>query len=381
MSERTLQQAVPRRADAAGSDALAIRVPRQGEQVGRRAATPRGVCQPRSEADEPVVGEHLVEEGVVAAPIDIGPARLRDQGDDRHPAERHDPDHQRARRQVPHSPQERGHRGGDEVGQEERGDHEPGLHHLGLEGEADQCAGPQQRAQATGLAGADGGIGCQHEQQDEQRVRDVAAVEQDHDRAPGQHQRGDHAGSGAGHSPDGAVQDEDGEHPLDHLGQDERPDMEPEDPEGDGLDPERARDLVDRDRGPRVCRPVEEVVQAQRHAARRPAVEGLEVGLIEAPGVRQAGQRGDDQKRRARPTRLVGGGAPDAPGLVGAPTCAQARQGAGGERRWRRRDRVALFRLCDIGANGQRGLPARHCRRARPGRPGSTARLDDHLHA
>ena len=145
-------------------------------------------------------------------------------------------------------------------------------------------------------------------------------------------------------------------------------------------DPERARQLVDRDRRPRVGRAVEEVVQAHRHAARRPAVERLDVDLVDAPGVGEAASAATTSSAGRAHARLVGGGAPEAPGLLGAPARAQARPGAGGERR-RRRDCVALLRLCDIGANGQRGLPAGHCRRARPGRPGLRRWSDDDLHA
>ena len=281
-----------------------IRVPQQGEQVGRRAATPSAVRQPRAEAGEPVVGEDLVEERVVAAPIGVGPARLRHQGDDRHPAERHDPHHQRGRRQVPHSTQKRAHRCGDEVGQEESGDHEPGLHHLGLEGEADQCAGPKQRAQAAGLAGANGGIGSQYEQQDEQRVRDVAAVEKDHDRAPGQHQRGDRAGTHAGHPPTARYMTRTVSIPSITWGRTSAQTWNPKIRREMAWTQAAPGILSDRDRRPRVCRPVEEVVQAQRHAARRPAVEGLEVGLIEAPGVGQTRQGGDASEASGAPNEV-----------------------------------------------------------------------------
>ena len=256
---------------------------------------------------------------------------------------------------MPDPAEERDGGRGHQVGQEERREHEPGLQHLGLEGEADQHAGPEQRAQTARLAGPDGGVGRQHEQQDEQGVRDVAAVEQDHDRAGRHDHGGDEPGAGTGHPADRAVEDEHGEHAFDHLGEDQRPHVEAEDAQRQGLYPERTREFVDRDRGPGVGRAVEEVVQVHRHAARRAAVEGLDVDLVDAPGVGEAGQRGDDQQRRAGPHRLVGGGAPETEGV--------GDQGGAASRRRRGRRGSCVPVLCVCAARLRRSPwpPRREC--------------------
>ena len=51
----------------------------------------------------------------------------------------------------------------DEVGPEEGGDDDPGLEHLGLEGQADPDAGEQQCAEVAAQEGTRGGVGSQDE--------------------------------------------------------------------------------------------------------------------------------------------------------------------------------------------------------------------------
>ncbi len=163
------------------------------------------------------------------------------------------------------------------------------------------------------MIGGRRGVRRQHQQQDEQRVRDVAAVQQDGDRRRRQREGGDEAGAGARHPAHGAVEDEDGQGPLDHLGQHDGPDVEAEEAYRERLEPERPRQLVDRDRAPGVEGTEEEVVPVPRHAAHRGAVEGLERGAADAPAVGECRERGDHEERRSRPPGLVRGRAPELP--------------------------------------------------------------------
>ncbi len=122
-----------------------------------------------------------------------------------------------------------------------RGQHDPRLEHLRLEGEPDVDAGEDQRAQTARHVGVGRRVRREDEQEDEQRVGDVAPVEEDGDRCDGECGGGDEPGAGAGHAAHGAVEDEHGERALDDLGQDHGPDVEAEEAEGERLDPERAR--------------------------------------------------------------------------------------------------------------------------------------------
>ena len=203
-----------------------------------------------------------------------------------------------------------------EVGQVQSRKHQPGLHHLGLEGQTHPQPRHHQPTQAPRGEGLRRGVGRKHEQQDEQRVRDVPAVEQDGDRGDRQGQRGGQTSRRPGDPAHGAVEDEHGQGALDHLGQDERPDVKAEEAYRERLDPERARQLVDGDGAPGVEGPVEEVVPVLRHAARGSAVKGLERVAVHPPRVGQRGEGGDDQECRPRPARLIRRRSPELPAAL-----------------------------------------------------------------
>ena len=237
----------------------------------------------------------------------------RDGADDEHPGQRDAERHQRGERDVPEAPGEHGRRRRQQVGEEERGEHEPRLEHLGLEGQPDPHARDQQEGQAPRRERCRRGVGCEHEQEDQQRVRDVAPVEQDRDRRGRQDGGGGQPGAGAGDAPHGAVEHEHGEGALDGLGENDGPDVEAEHADRQRLHPERAGQLVDRDRAPGVEGAEEEVVPALRHAAYRGAVERLERRAVHAPHVGERGQCRDDEERRPGPAGLVGWRQPELP--------------------------------------------------------------------
>ena len=289
---------------------------RHGEGRRRAAGLVEHVA---GEAVGAVVEEDLAEDGVVAAAVDVGPVVCRHEGDDAHPAQRHGEHDEEREGDVAETTGQAGGGRGEDVGEVERRQDQPGLEHLGLEGQADPDAGDDEGLQAAGREGGSGGVGREHEQEHEQRVRDVAPVEQDRDRRDGQCDGRGEAGTGAGDAAHGAVEDEHGQRSFHDLGQHDGPDVEAEDPQGERLDPECARELVDRDGAPGVEGPEEEVVPTLRHAPRRGAVEGLEEGAAHAPAVRECRQRGHGQERGPGPPGLVGRRAPELPRAPLAP--------------------------------------------------------------
>ena len=219
----------------------------------------------------------------------------------------------------------------------------------------------------AGLAGPDGGVDRQDEQQDEERVRDVPPVEKDHDRAAHHDHRGDQAGTRASHSARRAVQHQHGHTPSTTCGSTSaqmwKPKMRSESA-CTGARPATCRRTPSPTGRPRrrgscagsstCCAP-----PRPRTARRRPG---------RCSRRRRARRARRPQQRGAGPRRLIGRGS--------ARTARAARSACAASQRRRRGapsampGRGALFRLCDIGTNGQRGLPAGHCRRARHGRPG-----------
>ena len=89
--------------------------------------------------------------------------------------------------------------------------------------------------------GARGGVGGQDEQQHEQGVGDVAAVEEDGDRGGGHDDCGDQPGGGAPDAAHRSVEDEHGEDAFGGLGERDRPDVEAEEPDREGLERRRRR--------------------------------------------------------------------------------------------------------------------------------------------
>jgi len=125
-----------------------------------------------------------------------------------------------------------------------------------------QPAGQQQLPQRPGEQRGGRGVGGKHQEQDQQRVRHVAAAQQHRDGRNGKHRRGGQPGRRPGQPADRPVQHQHGEHTLDHLRQNQRPDVKAEDPQRQGLHPQRPRQLVDGDRPGRIERPEDEVMPA-----------------------------------------------------------------------------------------------------------------------
>ncbi len=150
VAEGTVQQAVPGRVAARRADLLRRGVVGQRDHPGRRLVA-AGVRAQRgaTEPGQAVVAEHLREDGVVAAAVGVGPIGRRHQRDRGHPAQRDDDGHDGGDRDVDYAPEERPDGRRDDVGQVERGQDEPGLQHLGLEGEPDQHPRPQQRPRSA----------------------------------------------------------------------------------------------------------------------------------------------------------------------------------------------------------------------------------------
>ncbi len=257
-----------------------------------------------------VVVEDLRVHRVVGAAVHVRPVLRRDQRDRRHPGQRdHDRD-QPGQRDVGAAGAQPRRGRGQQVGGGQRGQRQPGLDHLRLERQANPDARDQQRSQRPGQQRGRGGVGRQHQQQDQQRVGHVAAAQQHRDRRDREHRGGRQPGRRPGQPADRPVQDQDREHALDHLRQDQRPDVKAEDPQRQRLHPERARQLVDGDGPGRIERPEDEVVPALRHAAGGRAVERLDAGAGHSPAVADRGQDGDGEQGRPRPRGLIRGRAP-----------------------------------------------------------------------
>ncbi len=278
-------------------------------------------------------------------------------GDDQHPGQRHHQRHQRGERGVPQAPGENRRRRRQHVRQKQHRQHEPGLEHLRLEGQSHPGAGHDQVGQASRREGGRRGVGREHQQEDQQRVRDVAPVEQDRDGRGGQHDGGGEPGTCSRHAPDGTVEHEHGESALDGLGQHDGPDVKAEQPDRQRLHPERTGQLVNGDGAPRIERAEEEVVPALGHAAHRGAVERLERRVVHAPRVGQRGQRGHSQQKGSGPPGLVRRRAPELPAHPTHGGRARRRGVAG-------RDRCLEHELPDSIPHTQGNLP-RH--RTRPG--------------
>ena len=149
---------------------------------------------------------------------------------------------------------------GQQVDQAEGGQHQPGLDHFGLEGQAHPDAGQHDAPPAAAEDGGHGRVGRQDQQQDHERVGDVAPIQRHGGRAGREHDGRHQAGERAGQATHGPVQHQHGQRALDRLGQHDRPDVEPEEPDRQGLDPQRTRELVHGDGAGRIEGAEEEVV-------------------------------------------------------------------------------------------------------------------------
>lgn len=153
---------------------------------------------------------------------------------------------------------------------------------------------------------AHGGIGGQDEQQHHQRVRDVAPIECDRGRRDHEDRGGDEAGDRSAESSDDSIPDDDRECALEHLGQDDRPGVQAEDPDRERLKPERSRQFVEAHRSRRIERAKDEVVPAHGHATHRRCVVDLEIAPS-APRIQECGDGSDTEECWPRPGRLIPG--------------------------------------------------------------------------
>ncbi len=85
--EGPVQEPIPGGGDAEGAEPVRDGVLLRRHEVGRRATASRGSAEQATEPSESVVGEHLGEDRVVAAAVDVGAAGRGDERDDRHPAQ------------------------------------------------------------------------------------------------------------------------------------------------------------------------------------------------------------------------------------------------------------------------------------------------------
>lgn len=130
--------------------------------------------------------------------------------------------------------------------------------HFGEESAPDQEAAraqPPGRGPALGLQRTGERVRHRHQQQDQQRIRVVVPV----DGHQGEHQRRDQRRPLARPAAHGAVQHQHPGHAFEHLRQDQRPAVHPEDLAADHLRPQRGRRLVDRDHARRIEGAEEEV--------------------------------------------------------------------------------------------------------------------------
>nr|WP_238845456.1 hypothetical protein [Nocardia terpenica] len=218
--------------------------------------------------------------------------------DTAYPAERdgsRDSDHCR-RPPRPLPPPTRG--GADEPREQEHRKYQPGLNHLGLECETDEQTGQQQPSRPVGEYCRRHRVGGEHQQQNQQRVGDISAIQRDRDRCAC-HGRGcDEARNGSRDPANCPVQHQDCQHTLDRLRQHHRPDVRAEDPHRDSLYPEGAGQLVDTDGPLGVEGREEEVVPARRHRPSGGSIEDLRLHRADPPAVGHGGDCRDGPQRQ-----------------------------------------------------------------------------------
>jgi hypothetical protein len=191
------------------------------------------------EARGSVVLEGLAEDRVVLGAVHIGTRVCGHKGHHGHPAHRDHGGKGTGERDM--SDADAKPRGGcQQVRDGQGGQDQPRHRHLCLKCESHPHTRQQQRAEPAAEQRCRGGIRREHEQQDQERVGDVAAVQRDGDRAGCERRSGCDAREWAGQAPHRAIQDEDREHALDDLWQHDRPYVKADDPQQQRLWPERA---------------------------------------------------------------------------------------------------------------------------------------------
>jgi hypothetical protein len=130
---------------------------------------------------------------------------------------------------------------------------------------------------------------------------DVPAIERDDRRGKRPDSGRADGGARAGEATDGSEEERNGEGALDCLGQVDRPEMQPEEPHRQRLEPECAGELVDAHRPKRIERSVEEVVPAMSHRAHCRRVEQLGLLAGKVRGVRDRREHRDPEERRTHP--------------------------------------------------------------------------------
>ena len=311
--ERAVEEPAQPGRDGGGAQAQrGAHLARLDQEVRWRAA-PLLVHPGGGEAVEPVVDEHLAEDRVVTAPVDIGPVVGRHGGDRGHEAQRDEHHHDEWRGRRDRGAGE-GRRRAPPSGRRRRGrarPARPGASWPERPGPPTPRPGPTTRAfpvmKAFVVASAASTRSrIRRESEMLPRLRRIVTGLTASTSAAAR------PAPGPGHPADGPVQDEHGQRALEDLGQHDGPQVKAEEAQREGLDPQRARQLVHRDGAPRVEGAEDEVVPTRRHAAGGGAVEGLEGHVPDAPGVSRGGQRGHGQESGPGPARLVGWRAPEA---------------------------------------------------------------------
>jgi hypothetical protein len=139
-----------------------------------------------------------------------------------------------------------------EVGQREAGHDEEGLQGLGEEGQADEDTDESEPARRGLLDRADRGPRSQCHGEDKQRIGVVEAEHQHRDGCQREDRTRDQACGGTELALHRGIDDADRRDAHEHLGQQDRERVEPEDPHRQGHEPQRGRRLVDGDRVRRV---------------------------------------------------------------------------------------------------------------------------------
>ena len=206
---------------------------------------------------------------------------------------------------LPGPAPERGGRG-EQVHDAQRRDNEEGLQHLGEEPEAHQRAGEHEPPGLGRLERPNRGVDGAREEEGQQRIGVVEAEHEGGHRRQGHHGAPQQGGVGREPAPDGQVDQTDGGHSLQGLGNQHAPRVEAEDPARDLHDPQRGRRLVHGDEVGRVRGAEEEGLPAlgARLDGRRIEGVGPPAGT-EVPQVEHGGQAQQGEESGPDPGRVL----------------------------------------------------------------------------
>ncbi len=215
------------------------------------------------------------------------PAIRRGEVVDRGPGEREGHEHDARHGEVGNapSPPQRRTQG---IDQREGRQHHEGGKHLDVEPHADQRGGQQQEPPAPSLRGHEKRPGGEEEDEHEAALGIVRAVRGHAHRHDREEKPREQSGPRAEAPPDEIVQERHRRHAFHHLGQEHGEPVKAEEFDGQGLEPQRHRRLVDRDEARRIEGVVEE------GAADRGGVVLVVVAvLIQAPQPQGGGEDED----------------------------------------------------------------------------------------